>query len=271
MARGSGKLTDNSCVTSSRFGVAQSGERMEPETDVSTKIKNLLKEKPNGLTIEEITTSLSSNRITTAKYLNALLISGQLECQQVGRSKLFRSGSRVPISQMLSFNSDAIIVMDRERLIREINLQFIERFCIPDQDAIGKKFDTLPSEVDIVQILMPGICQLNGQSIDKNHEITKGDEMLYFQSKYIPVVFDDGVPGIAVILKDVTEYHRIQQKYEKLLHERMTEWESANTQIVSGVSEYNARNVIPAEASVRIIPQGAEKIAMVAVRDNRAT
>ena len=123
--QGTGTFIDKTPGITSRYTGIPKGERMESETDVPTKIKMLLKEKPNGLTIEDIAKSLPLNRITTAKYLNALLISGQLECQAVGRAKLFRSGSRVPLSQMLSFNSDAIIVMDRELLIREINPQFI--------------------------------------------------------------------------------------------------------------------------------------------------
>jgi len=249
--QGTGTFIDKTPGITSRYTGIPKGERMESETDVPTKIKMLLKEKPNGLTIEDIAKSLPLNRITTAKYLNALLISGQLECQAVGRAKLFRSGSRVPMSQMLSFNSDAIIVMDRERLIREINPQFIAVFGIPEQDVIGKKFDALSSEVDIVRILMPGICQLNGQSFYKNHEIQKGDEMLHFRSKYLPVVFDDGVPGIAVILADVTEHHHIQQKYEKLLHETTIQRESANTPFVSDVSEHNAGNAALATSRVR--------------------
>jgi len=240
---GNGKFFDKTLDPTIRNTGIQNGEEKLSQADISIKIKNLLKENPNGMTTEDIAKSLPSNRITISKYLNTLLISGQIEYQRVGRSKLFRYCSRVPISQMFALHSDAIVVMDKERLIREINPQFLEMFGIPKRDLIGEKFDTLISEVDIAHILIPGICQAaKGVSVTKKHELKKGGENLHFQSKYLPVVFDDGVPGTAVILENVTENHQIQQKYEKIINEMTNGRQSTNDQIPSDVSRDRVGN-----------------------------
>ncbi len=181
-------------------------------------------EKPKGMTTEDLAKALPLNRTSTAKYLNTLLVSGQIEQQVVGRARLFTCCNRVPMAQMLSFSSDSVIVMDSERMIREINPQFIESFGIREQDLIGKKFDTLSSDVDITYLLMPGICQaVDGQSVTKTLEIKKGDEVLHFSSKYLPVVLEDGLPGAAVVLENITEANRIQAKYEKIQEENVIE------------------------------------------------
>ena len=122
---------------------------MQSEAEVLTKIKNLLTENPKGMTTEDIAKSLPLNRTSTAKYLNTLLISGQIGQQVVGRAKLFKCCNRVPMSQLLSFSSDPVIVVDHELMVREINSPFIEIFGTPKQDVIGKKFNTLTSEVGI--------------------------------------------------------------------------------------------------------------------------
>jgi hypothetical protein len=51
--QGTGTFIDKTPGSTSRYTGLPKGERIESETDVPTKIKNLLKEKPNGLTIEE--------------------------------------------------------------------------------------------------------------------------------------------------------------------------------------------------------------------------
>ena len=112
---------------------------MHAEDDVLLKIKTLLTENSKGLTTEDIAKSLPLNRTSTAKYLNTLLISGQVEQQVVGRAKLYKCCHRLPFAQMLMYQPDAIIVMDHERHIREINPQFIQTFGILQDQSTRKK------------------------------------------------------------------------------------------------------------------------------------
>ena len=178
---------------------------MNSESETLTRIKNILLSHPKGMTTEDIAKSLPLNRTSTAKYLNTLLISGQIEQQVVGRARLFKCCKRIPMSQLLSFYSEAVIVMDHERVIREINPQFFESFDVKQKDVIGKKFDTVSSGTNITHILMPGICRaIDGQISTNDHPIQYRDQTVLFRSKYIPVVFDQGPPGAAVLLEKVT-------------------------------------------------------------------
>jgi PAS domain S-box-containing protein len=197
---------------------------LHSEAEVLTKIKKLLEEKPKGMTTEDLAKALPLNRTSTAKYLNTLLISGQIEQQSVGRAKLFKCSNRLPMAQMLSFSSDSVIVMDSERTVLEINPRFIETFGILTQEVVGKKFDTLSSKVDITYLLLPGICRaVDGQSVTKNHQIKCGDETFHFRSKYLSLVMDNGLPGVAVVLENVTETHQILEKYEQIKKEHTIE------------------------------------------------
>lgn len=49
------------------------------EQEKIARIKNLLKFKPKGMSISDISHSLKMNRNSVAKYLDLLLISGQVE------------------------------------------------------------------------------------------------------------------------------------------------------------------------------------------------
>ena len=93
-----------------------------------TKIKRLLKTKPKGLTISDISQVLKINRNSVAKYLEILLITGQVEMRAYGNAKVYYLSQRVPFSAMLRFASELILVVDSELKITDINDHFLSFF-----------------------------------------------------------------------------------------------------------------------------------------------
>ena len=71
------------------------GMLKEKERELSRFIE-ILREHPRGLTIEEISHLLPLNRNATSKYLNRMLISGQVDMKTFGPAKVFfiRKGYR---------------------------------------------------------------------------------------------------------------------------------------------------------------------------------
>lgn len=108
------------------------------------RIRDLLKEHPKGMTIEEISRLLPLNRTSTAKYLNTLLISGQADMRTYGRAKVFSLTQRIPLSNLMSLSSDMILVIDRERTITYVNNQFLDLLKLERPDLLGKKLEQTP-------------------------------------------------------------------------------------------------------------------------------
>src|SRR5512137_1990117 len=87
------------------------------------KIKRVLKWHQRGMTISDLATEMKINRNLVAKYLDMLLISGQVEMQLIGAAKVYFLSHRVPISALLEFSSDLVIVFDSDQRIRQVNEQ----------------------------------------------------------------------------------------------------------------------------------------------------
>jgi DNA-binding IclR family transcriptional regulator len=94
--------------------------------DEVVRIRDILKNHPKGMTIEEISRLLPLNRTSTAKYLNTLLISGQAEMRTYGRAKVFSLSQRVPLSRLMSLSSDLILILDKDQTVTYINDGFLE-------------------------------------------------------------------------------------------------------------------------------------------------
>ena len=65
----------------------------------------------------------------------------------------------------------------------------------------------------------------------------------FFRIKLIPVVFDQGGQGLAVILEDLTELKKHQDHLEQLVEERTIELKTANHKLVNEIEEHRKSSI----------------------------
>ena len=78
------------------------------------KIHSILRANPRGLTINEISEELNINRNSIAKYADVLLALGHVEMKRIGPAKLYYLSDRIPLSAMLNFTNDSIMVFNED-------------------------------------------------------------------------------------------------------------------------------------------------------------
>ena len=69
--------------------------------EISDQIKDLLQKNPQGLKITDIVKVIRINRNTAGRYLENLLVSGQVEMRHLGMAKIYKISQRVPLSAVL--------------------------------------------------------------------------------------------------------------------------------------------------------------------------
>jgi PAS domain S-box-containing protein len=207
--------------------------------DEVTRIRDLLKEHPKGMTIEEISRLLPLNRTSTAKYLNTLLISGQADMRTYGRAKVFSLTQRVPLSNLMSLSSELILILDREHTISYVNSQFLQVFHLTRQDLIGRKVEqTTLSYYLPPQFLETMNGAFEGKEIAGDQHIKIKDRDYYFSSKLVPMVFDNGNGGLAIILEDITQLKQYQLHLENLVEERTHEIIKTNENLEREIADH---------------------------------
>lgn len=102
-----------------------------------SRIKNALKFRSKGMSISEIAHHLKLNRNSVAKYLEILLMSREVEAKKYGTSKVYTLSSRVPVSAMMGFSSDMIIMLDSEKRILQANDLFLQFAKVKREVLIG--------------------------------------------------------------------------------------------------------------------------------------
>ena len=210
---------------------------MNIELDEISRIRAILLENPKGLTTEEIAKKLPLNRTSTAKYLNTLLISGQAEMRTFGRAKVFTLSQRIPFSQMLNLSSDLLIVLDHDLLIKQVNDPLLKTFGLQQETLVGTRVGNsqllpyLESDIELIQEAS------KGKEITKLERIEILGNEFFFRMKMIPVVFDQGEQGLALILQDITELKQYQLHLEGLVEERTQELRETNNKLLEEMKE----------------------------------
>ncbi len=177
------------------------------------RIKDLLRNNPKGMKITRIARELAMNRNAAAKYLEILLMTGQVEVFEHGMSKIFILSRRTGIPTMLDGSSDLILVLDSDRKIARVNdnyLRFAER---KQEELLGKRIDITGLPVIRCPQVLEKIRQAYfGEDIrTETREICDNGKVLFFDIRVTPAIFNDGSRGITIIISDVTHEKKLQE------------------------------------------------------------
>ncbi len=178
------------------------------------RLKQILKWHPRGITISDLATKIEMNRNLIAKYLDILLISGQVEMQIIGAAKVYFLSHRVPISSMLEFSSDLVIILDSSLTIMQVNEPLLVQIHETKEALVGRNIKDLDHPfLNAIPVTTPlkgtdsthqqvreFVCQFEG----KKH---------YYKAKQLQTAFEDGSQGITLIIEDITA----QITYQKML------------------------------------------------------
>jgi PAS domain S-box-containing protein len=178
-----------------------------------THVKEVLRANPRGMTVTDISREININRNSVAKYLDVLLISGQVEMKRMGPAKAYFLSHRVPISAMLNFSSDCILVFDGQLKIVQVNDIFLDLINADRDDIIDKKLSTVPfpivNDPDILTRILKGL-EGKDSSIEKSYLVDGAD--LYLYIKFIPTTFQDGSLGVTLIMENITARINVEKE-----------------------------------------------------------
>jgi PAS domain S-box-containing protein len=168
-------------------------------------IRDLLKKNPDGMSVTDISKALNKNKNTIGRYLDILLISGQVDMRTYGMAKVFTLSQRVPLSAMLSYSKELIMVLDNESRIIDVNDNFLSLLNLSRQDTLGKNVTYLkPPDIDVHELLETLTTKFEEKEDMVTFRVKDRAERI-FKQKSVPTVFEDGRKGFTIILEDITE------------------------------------------------------------------
>ncbi|WP_165394729.1 PAS domain S-box protein [Methanofollis fontis] len=177
-----------------------------------TGILDTLKANPRGMSVTELSRALALNRNTLSRYLDMLRIAGEVEMRTYGKAKVFYPSQRVPLSAMINFSSDGVAILDRDLVIVQANDRILEIVRAGREEVIGKPIGASRlSAFDHPLIRARIEDALGGQDVVEEVRFLRPDGELFFRMKVLPTAFNDGSPGITILLEEITAQKRVEE------------------------------------------------------------
>lgn len=115
--------------------------------EVTARIKEVLEKHPGGLSITDLVRSVDINRNTAGRYLENLLLSGQVEMRRFGMAKMYTLAKRLPVSSVLSISSELVMQLDFGQRVFYANDPLLTFLGVPAKDMFGKNIEFTPFAV----------------------------------------------------------------------------------------------------------------------------
>jgi PAS domain S-box-containing protein len=194
---------------------------MKISREILSRIREILKTNPRGMNVTEVSKDLGMNRLTVAKYLEMLVVSGQVDVKRFGPAKVYFISHRLPISAMLSLSSDFVIILDRNLRIINVNDRFLEFTKMSREDLLYKGITNFSFPLEFNPSIIPDIKDaLEGhESIVETYYQNKGIER-YYEVKFIPMVLDGGEKGVTIFIVNITGRKRAEEALRRA-HEEL--------------------------------------------------
>lgn len=169
-----------------------------------SQVKELLRHYHQGMSVSEIAEKIGKNKHTVGRYLEILHASGHVDLRTFGMAKVYTISSRVPLSGLLSYTTDLVMVVDTRLRILQINDSFLSLIGIDNEQIVFQNILDIQVPDPVVHTFLDVIAEQirSAQDIDEIELATQPRR--YFHLKVIPTVFDDGTGGTTVILEDIT-------------------------------------------------------------------
>ncbi|WP_319642876.1 PAS domain S-box protein [Methanovulcanius yangii] len=187
-------------------------------------VREIVAGNPKGLSITEIADALHIHRNTAARYLDILMLRGDVDIKQSGAAKNYYPARRIPVAALLAYVDEPAVIVSRRMEVAQTNQRALDLFGCGVDALYGISLEELPHSIfrddgvlERVRLSIqgtPGSLRLRAR--------VRGEKRA-LHLRFPPVVFDNGKEGCAIVFADETEYRTAkehagdwQERYEAL-------------------------------------------------------
>jgi len=177
------------------------------------RIRVLLAENREGMSITDIASRLDINRNTVAKYMEILQIQGAVDGRKRGTSKVFFLTERIPALSLKKVCSRPYFIVDMDGMVSDANHEFCALAGTTADQLIRLSSEMVPLNLpDGTTLQNLFRTALKGSEQRARAQVRQGDRIVPVTLIIIPVVFQDGRPGVSVIADPENPNYELQKK-----------------------------------------------------------
>jgi PAS domain S-box-containing protein len=182
--------------------------------EIITQIKGMLEKHPEGISITDLVKSVDINRNTAGRYLENLLLSGQVEMRRFGMAKMYTLTKRLPVSSVLSLSSELVMQLDNGLRVFYANDPLLTFLGVQAKDLFGKNIEFSSFSVVFEDVFIELLDRFRkGIRGEEWHgELSGPVQERFFFCRITPTVSSEGKKGVSVLLEDISDRKRDEER-----------------------------------------------------------
>lgn len=190
--------------------------------EITVRIREVLEKHPEGISITDLVKSVDVNRNTAGRYLENLLLSGQVEMRRFGMAKMYKLTKRLPVSSVLSLSSELVMQLDSGQRVFYANDPLLTFLGASAKDLFGKNIEFTPFSIVFEEVFT--------ELLDRFRKGLRGEEWRgelshpvrerFFFCRIAPTVSNEGKKDVSVLLEDISDRKRDEERI-RLSEERL--------------------------------------------------
>ncbi|WP_321505449.1 PAS domain S-box protein [uncultured Methanoregula sp.] len=157
------------------------------------------------MNIREISEILGINRNSVAKVLDILTAKEEVEVRVFGRSKVYCLAQNVPLSDLMKFSSNFIIILAHDLRIVQANDAFLHYLNLPKSGVLNARLTDIVTDLFLDPEIVPAIDSAIMGTENQREICVKTDRCsIWYKISFTPTRFQDLSRGAILILENIT-------------------------------------------------------------------
>jgi len=210
------------------------------ETDA--RVRELLREHPRGLTVEEVARGLSASRSSAARCLETLARNGGIEVNTHGRTRVFTLPRRASLNSTLGAPAHLALVLSVDLRVAGVSDPFLAVFRLERGDLVGKRLEDSAFAACAGGRLLGEIRKgTEGLAGLTEFETLVGEDQYTFRARITPLTSGGGPRGVILSLEDITGMARHRRRLEGLMDEETLGLLASNHRLLDEILQRRQR------------------------------
>lgn len=186
-------------------------------TEKTEILRNTLQNIKKPLSIAEISRISNLSRITTARYLDQMHLSGQVKMYEIGRAKKYILSSEQFTHNLCDLSSNFVLILDQYLRVVFVNESYLKASKTNKCEIINRRIDSLNLDIFSSSEILSLLHQFQGEGVKHHHVKFLLNNVYHVYSIAIAKIhFMSNFLATAIIAQDITEKHKTEEMIQFL-------------------------------------------------------
>lgn len=174
-------------------------------------LRKILENNNKPICISEIARQSKISRITAARYLDQMHMSGQTKLFEIGKAKKYLLVSERSTLNLCDLSTNFILILDHDLKIVYVNEAYL-RFSHSSRNSVmGKRIESINLDIFASADVLLLLKKYRGEGLESHTiELQKNGTQVVYTITIAKVQFTSHIPAIAIIAQDITLKRRME-------------------------------------------------------------